>query len=150
MKCRIWLLITLQLTTKKKTCATIYFENLTPRHKSWVNFDFFACNKTLCHICECIQIANTHHCTLNDPTATSYLKYYRRTIIGSVLTELDGLWAQGCMIWLQLQHLWCRTRETSQLPGDEKSTLLLDNLKKQQHTIRKKKKGEKKMNGQNW
>lgn len=38
----------------------------------------------------------------------------------SVLTELDELWARGCMIWLQLQHLWCRTHETGRPPEDEK------------------------------
>lgn len=146
VKCRIWLQITLQLTTKKKTCATIYFENLTRRHKVWVNFDFLL---AITHCVtfvnaskyQCIMLINTHHCTLNDPTATSYFKYYRKIIIGSVLTELDGLWAQGCMIWLQLQHLWCRTRETSQPPGDEK--------KKRIYNIQLEKK-IKKMNGQNW
>lgn len=48
VKCTVWLQITLQLTTKKKTCATIYFENLTSRHKSWVNFDFFCLAITHC------------------------------------------------------------------------------------------------------
>lgn len=38
---------------------------------------------------------------------------------GCVLTGQDELWAQGCMIWLQLQHLWCRTHETGRPPGDE-------------------------------
>lgn len=76
VKCRIWLQVTLQLTTKKKTCATIYFENLTPRHKAWVNFDFFACDNTLCNICECIQIP-VHNANKYTPLHSQWSNCYQ-------------------------------------------------------------------------